>query len=104
MARSDAREWWRHALIYQIYPRSFADATGDGVGDLAGVRSRLGYLRDLGVDAIRFTPWYVSPLADVDSAPSSFLPGSGSLAGAAKMLMATKSLNDASAHTFRPFI
>ena len=67
MARSDARderEWWRHALIYQIYPRSFADANGDGVGDLAGVRSRLGYLRDLGVDAIWFTPWYVSPLAD----------------------------------------
>ena len=67
MARSDARderEWWRHALIYQIYLRSFADANGDGVGDLAGVRSRLGYLRDLGVDAIWFNPWYVSPLAD----------------------------------------
>ena len=60
----DEREWWRRALIYQIYPRSFADASGDGVGDLAGVRSRLGYLRDLGVDAIWFTPWYVSPLAD----------------------------------------
>ena len=47
-----------------MYPRSFADANGDGTGDLAGVRSRLGYLRDLGVDAIWFTPWYVSPLAD----------------------------------------
>lgn len=56
--------WWRTAVIYQIYPRSFADGNGDGTGDLAGVRSRLGYLRDLGVDAIWFTPWYVSPLAD----------------------------------------
>ena len=56
--------WWRDAVIYEVYPRSFADADGDGTGDLAGVRSRLGYLRDLGVDAIWFTPWYVSPLAD----------------------------------------
>lgn len=57
-------EWWRSAVIYQIYPRSFADGDGDGTGDLAGVRSRLGYLRDLGVDAIWYTPWYASPLAD----------------------------------------
>ncbi len=56
--------WWRSAAIYQIYPRSFADGNGDGVGDLAGVRHRLGYLKDLGVDAIWFTPWYPSPLAD----------------------------------------
>jgi alpha-glucosidase len=57
-------EWWRHAAIYQVYPRSFADGNGDGTGDLAGVRARLGYLKDLGVDALWFTPWYVSPLAD----------------------------------------
>lgn len=56
--------WWRRAVIYQIYPRSFADGNGDGTGDLAGVRARLGYLRDLGVDAVWFTPWYASPLAD----------------------------------------
>ena len=56
--------WWRSAVIYQIYVRSFADGNGDGTGDLAGVRSRLGYLRDLGIDAIWFTPWYPSPLAD----------------------------------------
>ncbi|MFD4638323.1 glycoside hydrolase family 13 protein [Lentzea sp. NPDC058436] len=56
--------WWRGAVIYQIYPRSFADAGGDGTGDLAGVRARLGHLRDLGVDAIWFTPWYLSPMAD----------------------------------------
>ncbi|MBD8080237.1 alpha-amylase family glycosyl hydrolase [Cellulosimicrobium arenosum] len=58
------RPWWRSAVIYQVYVRSFADGDGDGTGDLAGVRSRLAYLRDLGVDAIWFTPWYVSPLAD----------------------------------------
>jgi alpha-glucosidase len=57
-------QWWRSAVIYQIYIRSFADGNGDGTGDLAGVRSRLGYLRDLGVDALWFTPWYLSPLAD----------------------------------------
>ena len=56
--------WWRSAVIYQVYIRSFADGNGDGIGDLAGVRSRLGYLRDLGVDAVWFTPWYPSPLAD----------------------------------------
>ena len=56
--------WWRHAVIYQVYVRSFADGNGDGTGDLAGVRARLPYLKDLGVDAIWFTPWYPSPLAD----------------------------------------
>jgi alpha-glucosidase len=63
VAELDPR-WWRSAVIYEIYPRSFADGNGDGTGDLAGVRSRLPYLRDLGIDAIWFTPWYVSPLAD----------------------------------------
>jgi alpha-glucosidase len=57
-------EWWRSAAIYQVYPRSFADGNGDGVGDLAGIRARLGYLHDLGMDAIWFSPWYPSPMAD----------------------------------------
>ncbi|POH62662.1 alpha-glucosidase [Cryobacterium zongtaii] len=56
--------WWRSAVIYQVYVRSFSDANGDGTGDLAGVRSRLGYLKQLGVDALWFNPWYPSPLAD----------------------------------------
>lgn len=64
MSKGQDAEWWRSAVIYQVYPRSFADGNGDGTGDLAGVRQHLGYLRDLGVDAIWFTPWYVSPLAD----------------------------------------
>ncbi|GLY98298.1 glycoside hydrolase family 13 protein [Actinoplanes sp. NBRC 103695] len=57
-------EWWRTAAIYQVYPRSYADGNGDGIGDLAGVRQRLGHIRDLGVDAIWFSPWYPSPMAD----------------------------------------
>jgi alpha-glucosidase len=60
----DGGDWWRDAVIYQVYVRSFADANGDGTGDLAGVRARLPYLRDLGIDAMWFTPWYVSPMAD----------------------------------------
>ena len=61
---SDAVDWWRTAVIYQVYPRSFADGNGDGAGDLVGVRARLPHLADLGVDAIWFTPWYPSPMAD----------------------------------------
>lgn len=57
-------DWWRGAAIYQVYPRSFCDANGDGTGDLAGVRTRLAYLAGLGVDALWFTPWYPSPMAD----------------------------------------
>jgi len=59
-----AAEWWRDAVFYEIYVRSFADSDGDGLGDLPGVRSRLPYLRELGVDAIWLTPFYPTPDAD----------------------------------------
>jgi alpha-glucosidase len=57
-------DWWRDAVVYQVYIRSFADGNGDGLGDVAGIRARLGYLRDLGVDALWINPWYPSPGAD----------------------------------------
>ena len=56
--------WWRNGVIYQIYPRSFQDANGDGIGDLAGIRQRLDYLAALGVDAIWISPFFPSPMAD----------------------------------------
>jgi alpha-glucosidase len=63
-AAGGRRPWWRTAVVYEVYLRSFADANGDGVGDVEGLRSRLPYLVDLGVDAVWITPWYPSPMAD----------------------------------------
>jgi alpha-glucosidase len=65
--RADPKEtahWWRTAVVYEVYVRSFADANGDGIGDLGGLRSRLPYLSDLGIDAVWLCPFYPSPLAD----------------------------------------
>src|SRR5438045_4330945 len=70
--RSDARvhtaanpdPWWQHAVIYQIYPRSFQDSNGDGIGDLRGIIHRLPYLVELGIDAIWLSPIFTSPMAD----------------------------------------
>jgi alpha-glucosidase len=59
-----AAAWWRHAVIYQIYPRSFADSDGDGTGDLPGITARLGYVAALGADGIWLSPFYPSPMAD----------------------------------------
>ena len=61
---SSSSPWWRHAVCYQIYVRSFADGNGDGVGDMAGIEQRLPYLADLGVDAVWITPFYPSPQLD----------------------------------------
>ncbi|MCP3937484.1 MAG: glycoside hydrolase family 13 protein [Actinomycetia bacterium] len=61
---TDLAPWWRRGVVYQVYIRSFADGSGDGTGDIAGLRSRLNYLAALGVDAIWITPWYPSPLHD----------------------------------------
>jgi alpha-glucosidase len=63
-APAEQPAWWRDAVFYEIYLRSFADGNGDGVGDLAGVRARLPYLRDLGVDALWLSPFYPSPMVD----------------------------------------
>ena len=57
-------DWWRQSVVYQIYPRSFADANGDGLGDLRGIISRVPYLQSLGIDAVWLSPFYPSPLAD----------------------------------------
>ena len=57
-------DWWLGATIYQIYPRSFADANGDGLGDLAGVTQRLPYVASLGVDVIWLSPFFTSPMRD----------------------------------------
>ncbi len=60
----NAGAWWRSAAIYQVYVRSFADGDGDGIGDIAGIRTHLAHVRALGADAIWLNPWYVSPQAD----------------------------------------
>jgi alpha-glucosidase len=62
-SKKDA-EWWRTSVIYQIYPRSFADGNGDGMGDLQGVTERLESLAELGIDAIWFSPFFKSPQKD----------------------------------------
>ncbi len=64
VATRAAMPWWKGASIYQIYPRSFADSNGDGIGDLAGITARLDYVADLGVDAIWISPFYTSPMLD----------------------------------------
>ena len=58
------KKWWRQAVVYQIYPRSFADLNGDGIGDLAGMIDRVPYLKSLSIDAVWLSPFYPSELAD----------------------------------------
>ena len=86
--RSD-RPWWRDAVTYQIYIRSYADANGDGKGDVEGIRSRLPYLKELGVDAIWITPWYPSPQNDHGYDVSNYMdiePDYGTLAEAKRLI------------------
>ncbi|MDE3722718.1 glycoside hydrolase family 13 protein [Nocardiopsis sp. N85] len=78
------RRWWRDAVLYQVYPRSFADGDGDGVGDLAGLVDRLGHIADLGADGVWLSPFYTSPWADGGYDVSDFRnvdPRLGDLAG-----------------------
>ncbi|NMO53135.1 glycoside hydrolase family 13 protein [Actinoplanes sp. TBRC 11911] len=89
MSTTDNGPWWRSAVIYQVYPRSFADSDGDGVGDIDGIRARLGHLRELGVDAIWMSPWYPSPMADAGYDVADFRdidPVFGSLAEAEALI------------------
>ncbi len=60
-----AEDWWRGAIIYQIYPRSFQDSNGDGIGDLNGVTERLGHVAWLGADAVWLSPIFTSPMLDM---------------------------------------
>ena len=85
MSFNDDPQWWRSAVVYQIYPRSFADADGDGTGDVRGMIDKLDYLAGLGVDAVWVSPWYPSPLADGGYDVSNYrdiLPEFGTLAQA----------------------
>ena len=59
-----ARAWWKEAVVYQVYPRSFMDSNGDGIGDINGIREKLPYIRELGADAIWISPVFDSPNAD----------------------------------------
>jgi len=88
---TDDAAWWRSAVIYQVYIRSFADADGDGTGDVAGLHSRLDHLAELGVDAIWINPWYPSPLNDAGYDVSDYRaldPRFGTLDGAAALIAA----------------
>jgi alpha-glucosidase len=89
VADEPSDRWWRSAVIYQVYVRSFADGNGDGIGDLDGVRAKLSHLADLGVDALWFTPWYPSPMADGGYDVADYrdiAPMFGSLAAAEKLI------------------
>ncbi|MDX6486146.1 MAG: alpha-glucosidase [Gaiellaceae bacterium] len=91
----DDGRWWRDAAVYQVYVRSFADANGDGTGDLAGVRARLPYLHELGVDALWFSPWFPSPQAvsgyDIDDYRSIY-PAFGTLEEAEQLIAEARAL------------
>src|SRR5215213_11926551 len=89
LRRQRTEPWWRHAVMYEVYPRSFADGNGDGSGDLRGLLQRLPYLADLGVDGIWIAPWYPSPMADGGYDVSDFCdvhPMFGTLADADEVL------------------
>ncbi|MDZ5446026.1 glycoside hydrolase family 13 protein [Micromonospora sp. 4G57] len=92
-AGGPATGWWTEAVIYQIYPRSFADSDGDGIGDLPGITARLGHLAELGVDAVWLSPFYPSPQADAGYDVADYRdvdPLFGTLADADKMIAEAK--------------
>jgi len=88
--------WWKHAVIYEIYPRSFQDSNGDGLGDLNGITARLDYLHDLGIDAIWITPLYPSPQVDFGYDVSDYVsvdPAYGTLADFDRLASEAKKRN-----------
>ncbi|MBC1359812.1 alpha-amylase family glycosyl hydrolase, partial [Listeria booriae] len=64
MKLTEAKEWWKESGVYQIYPRSFQDSNGDGIGDIRGIIERLPYLADLGINVVWLCPVYKSPMDD----------------------------------------
>lgn len=64
MEITETKEWWKESVVYQIYPRSFQDSNGDGIGDIRGIIERLPYLKDLGINVIWLCPVYKSPMDD----------------------------------------
>src|SRR5882757_9519291 len=89
MPPSEPGPWWRSGVVYQVYPRSFADSDGDGVGDLEGIRAHLDHLAWLGVDAVWLSPFYRSPMADFGYDVADFTdvdPLFGDLAGFDRLL------------------
>jgi len=101
LAPRGIRPWWRDAVTYQIYIRSFADSNGDGIGDVEGIRSKLPYLQKLGVDAIWITPWYPSPQNDHGYDVSDYMniePDYGTLADAQRLI------DDAHSHGIKVII
>ena len=64
MSKKTNTEWWKKSVVYQVYPKSFQDSNGDGYGDLNGIRQRLPYLKELGIDVIWLNPIYASPQVD----------------------------------------
>jgi alpha-glucosidase len=93
---AEDRDWWKHAVFYEIYPRSFADSNGDGIGDLKGITSKLEYLQNLGVDAIWITPCFPSPQVDFGYDVSDYLnidPMYGTLADFDQLVQEAKKRN-----------
>ncbi len=88
--------WWKHAVVYEIYPRSFQDSNGDGVGDLNGITQRLDYLQGLGVDAVWIAPMFPSPQVDFGYDVSDFVqvdPQYGTVADMDRLIAEAKKRN-----------
>ena len=96
LAQANDGPWWKHAVIYEIYPRSFQDSDGDGIGDLNGITQRLDYLQSLGVDALWLSPIYPSPQVDFGydiSDYKSIDPAYGTLADFDRLVAEAKKRN-----------